>query len=124
MIPLLDHRAGSSNAFSISHRRLIAHPAAKSSPAFARRREVEPGKKTLLAEDYVPIFRRLGVTCVIRFNKKCYDRRRFTEGGIKHHDLFYEDGGNPTEDIWKRFLCICEETQVDLSFVLFPLRIA
>lgn len=66
----------------------------------------------MLAEDYVPIFRRLGITCVIRFNKKCYDRRRFTESGIKHFDLFYEDGGNPTEEILQRFLRICEETKV------------
>lgn len=75
------------------------------------RREVEPGKWTLLAEDYLPIFRKLGVTCVIRFNKRCYDRRRLTEGGIKHVDLFYEDGGNPSEDILQRFLKICENTK-------------
>eukprot|EP00752_Nemacystus_decipiens_P011268 g10014.t1 len=77
----------------------------------ASRREVEPGKWTLLAEDYLPIFRKLGVTCVIRFNKRCYDRRRFTEGGIKHIDLFYEDGGNPSEEILQRFLKICENTK-------------
>ena len=75
------------------------------------RREVEPGKWTLLAEDYLPIFRKLGVTCVIRFNKRCYDRRRLTEGGIKHVDLFYEDGGNPSEEILQRFLKICENTK-------------
>lgn len=75
------------------------------------RREVEPGKRTLLAEDYVSIFRRLGVTCVIRFNKKCYDRRRFIEAGIKHIDLFYEDGGNPSEEILQRFLKICENVK-------------
>lgn len=72
---------------------------------------MEPGKWTLLAEDYLPIFRKLGVTCVIRFNKRCYDRRRLTEGGIKHVDLFYEDGGNPSEEILERFLEICENTK-------------
>jgi cell division cycle 14 len=41
---------------------------------------------------------------VIRFNEKLYDRRRFTEVGIKHHDLFYEDGANPTEEILAKFL--------------------
>ena len=45
---------------------------------------------------------------MIRFNKKCYDRRKFTDNGIRHVDLFYEDGGNPTEDILLRFLRICE----------------
>lgn len=72
---------------------------------------MESGKWTLLAEDYIPIFRNLGVTCVIRFNKRCYDRRRFTERGIKHVDLFYEDGGNPSEEILQRFLKICENTK-------------
>lgn len=48
---------------------------------------------------------------MIRFNKRCYDRRRLTEGGIKHIDLFYEDGGNPSEDILQRFLKICEITK-------------
>ncbi|CAM9444290.1 unnamed protein product [Ectocarpus sp. 12 AP-2014] len=75
------------------------------------RREVEPGKRTLLAEDYVPIFRKLGITCVVRFNKRCYDRRRFTEGGIRHVDLFYVDGGNPSEEILQKFLKICETTK-------------
>ena len=44
------------------------------------------------AEDYVPLFKALGVTAVVRFNKALYDRRIFTEVGINHHDLFYEDG--------------------------------
>lgn len=72
---------------------------------------MEPGKWTLLAEDYIPIFRKLGITCVVRFNKRCYDRRRFTEGGISHVDLFYVDGGNPSEEILQRFLKICETTK-------------
>ena len=74
----------------------------------ARRREVEPGLFTLAAEDYVPIFKQLGVTCVVRFNKKCYDRRKFVDAGIRHVDLYYEDGANPTEDIMQRFLQLCE----------------
>lgn len=66
------------------------------------------------------MFRELGVKCVIRFNRRCYDRRRFVEGGIKHVDLYYEDGGNPSEEILQRFLRICEDTRVcepSLSFL-------
>ena len=48
------------------------------------------------------------MTCIIRFNKKCYDRNIFTRGGIRHVDLFYEDGGNPTDDILMSFLRTCE----------------
>lgn len=63
------------------------------------RRELGNGLFSLLPHEYVPIFRRLNVTCIIRFNNKCYDKKVFTKAGIRHVDLFYEDGGNPTESI-------------------------
>ena len=65
----------------------------------------------MIPEDYVPVFKKIGVTCVVRFNNKCYDRMVFERGGIKHVDLFYEDGGNPTEDILQAFLRLCETQQ-------------
>jgi hypothetical protein len=65
----------------------------------SNRRELSPGVFTLLPQEYVKLFQRLGVTCVIRFNNKCYDRKVFTRAGIRHVDLFYEDGGNPTDAI-------------------------
>lgn len=65
----------------------------------AEKREISPGVFVLSPEGYVPVFRSLGVTCVIRFNKKCYDRNIFVRAGIHHVDLFYEDGGNPTDSI-------------------------
>ena len=45
---------------------------------------------TLAAEDYAPLFKAIGVTCVVRFNKKCYDRRKFVDCGVRHVDLYYE----------------------------------
>jgi cell division cycle 14 len=65
----------------------------------SNRRELSPGVFTMLPQEYVNLFQRLGVTCVIRFNNKCYDRKVFTRAGIRHVDLFYEDGGNPTDAI-------------------------
>jgi cell division cycle 14 len=62
-------------------------------------RELSPGVFALSPEGYVPLFKSLGVTCIIRFNKKCYDRNIFVRSGIKHVDLYYEDGGNPTDAI-------------------------
>ena len=50
----------------------------------------------------------LGVSCIVRFNSKCYDRNVFIANGIRHVDLFYEDGGNPTETILQAFLTLCE----------------
>eukprot|EP00607_Mallomonas_marina_P010568 CAMPEP_0182422370 /NCGR_PEP_ID=MMETSP1167-20130531/8039_1 /TAXON_ID=2988 /ORGANISM="Mallomonas Sp, Strain CCMP3275" /LENGTH=474 /DNA_ID=CAMNT_0024600379 /DNA_START=595 /DNA_END=2019 /DNA_ORIENTATION=- len=74
----------------------------------ARRRDLANGKTTLSPEEYVPRFKELGVTCIIRFNNKCYDKNVFTRSGIRHVDLFYEDGGNPTDAILQSFLQICE----------------
>lgn len=73
-----------------------------------KRRQISPGVFTLSPDEYVPLFRKLGVTCVIRFNSKCYDRTVFTNNGIRHVDLFYADGGNPSDSILQSFLQICE----------------
>ncbi|KAL2610233.1 hypothetical protein R1flu_028806 [Riccia fluitans] len=75
----------------------------------ARRIEIY-GYRTLIPEDYVEYFNRVGVTAVIRLNKRTYDRRRFADHGIAHHDLYFPDGSCPTERILKRFLEIVEET--------------
>ena len=42
-----------------------------------KRRQIRPGVNTLLPEEYVPVLKALGVTCVVRFNSKCYDRNVF-----------------------------------------------
>jgi hypothetical protein len=57
----------------------------------------------------VPLFKELNVTCIVRFNEKMYDRRVFLNAGIRHVDLFYEDGGNPTDAILSSFLQLCEQ---------------
>lgn len=76
-----------------------------------RKVEMEPGVFTMSAEEYVPLFTRLGVTCVVRFNTKCYDRNVFLRAGIQHVDLYYEDGGNPTPQILNAFLQTCERAR-------------
>lgn len=59
-------------------------------------------------EDYVPIFKSGNITLVVRLNKKQYDRRRFTEHGIKHVDLYFLDGSCPSREIINKFLYISE----------------
>ena len=65
-----------------------------SGPIANKKREISSGVYTLNPEEYIPLFRKLGVKCIIRFNSKCYDRTIYTAAGIKHVDLYYEDGGN------------------------------
>lgn len=59
-------------------------------------------------EDYAPIFRKVGVSVVVRLNKKQYDRNLFIERGIKHVDLYFKDGSCPPQEIISNFLHIAE----------------
>lgn len=59
-------------------------------------------------EDYVPIFKSGGISLVVRLNKKQYDRRRFTDHGLKHVDLYFLDGSCPSREIINKFLYIVE----------------
>ncbi len=74
----------------------------------AKRKELASGKYTMIPEDYIQPFKKHNIKCVVRFNNKCYDKRIFEKNGIRHVDLFYEDGGNPTEQILQGFLRLCE----------------
>lgn len=40
--------------------------------------------KLFSPKDYVPIFKKLGVTLVVRLNNKTYEASGFTSNGIKH----------------------------------------
>jgi len=66
------------------------------------------GVKTNTPETYFDYFRKNNVTGVVRFNNKVYDRKKFLDAQFNHYDLYFADGGNPTEQILKRFLEIVE----------------
>jgi hypothetical protein len=78
-----------------------------SGPA-AKHLEAYDGSITLGPEDYVPVFKKFGVSAVIRLNKKVYDKKGFVDEGIKHYDLYFVDGGTPSEAIVRRFCEVCE----------------
>jgi cell division cycle 14 len=59
-------------------------------------------------EDYVPIFKKLGVNLVVRLNKPQYDKTKFTKQGIKHADLYFIDGSTPPDNIVSDFLNLAE----------------
>ena len=50
------------------------------------------------------MFKKIGVTMVIRLNKPQYDRQKFIDAGIKHLDLYFIDGSTPSKEIIKQFL--------------------
>jgi cell division cycle 14 len=59
-------------------------------------------------EDYVRIFRQMGITAVVRLNAATYDSCKFTRQGLRHYDLIFSDGSCPSDDTVRRFLAICE----------------
>ncbi|GBF88355.1 hypothetical protein Rsub_01067 [Raphidocelis subcapitata] len=67
------------------------------------------GFRSPVPEDYLDYFRRRRVAAVVRLNKKAYDRRRFTDAGLRHHELYFPDGSCPPTDLLLRFLDIAEQ---------------
>lgn len=59
-------------------------------------------------DDYVPIFKRMGVSLVVRLNKPQYEKNKFVKQGIKHLDLFFIDGTAPPDEIVPQFLTASE----------------
>ena len=67
------------------------------------------GYRRFTPEDYVPIFKKFGVTRVVRLNNKQYDEQRFVKNGINHTDLYFADGSCPSDDILEKFISIAEQ---------------
>eukprot|EP00961_Rhodomonas_salina_P294257 3934418-Rhodomonas_salina.1 len=64
---------------------------------------------SLTPDDYVPVFKEKGVTAVVRLtDSDTYDAKKFTDQGIRHFDLFFEDCSAPSPQLVKEFLDICE----------------
>jgi len=74
------------------------------------------GYRTFTPEDYVPVFKKNKVGSVVRLNNKtAYDREKFTKGGIKHLDLYFVDGGTPSEEIVETFLENAEKDKMAVA---------
>jgi cell division cycle 14 len=54
--------------------------------------------------DLVPVFRRLGITTIVRLNNQTYDENIFNAAGFRFAELFFPDGTCPPEPILARFL--------------------
>ena len=54
-------------------------------------------------------FERQVVKLVVRLNNPLYDAQLFSERGIKHQELYFDDGTNPTDDIVRKFIDMADE---------------
>ena len=66
------------------------------------------GYRVFTPKDYVPLFKKFGITTVVRLNKPTYERNDFIKNGINHLDLYFLDGSTPSEEIIDTFLETCE----------------
>ncbi|XP_050663454.1 dual specificity protein phosphatase CDC14A isoform X3 [Macaca thibetana thibetana] len=73
--------------------------------------KIENGYPLHAPEAYFPYFKKHNVTAIVRLNKKIYEAKRFTDAGFEHYDLFFIDGSTPSDNIVRRFLNICENTE-------------
>jgi protein-tyrosine phosphatase len=60
-------------------------------------------------DSYAATFKSLGVTAVIRLNKKNYASERFKKQGIRHYDLEFVDKNFPSEAVVRKFFKIVEK---------------
>ncbi|EJD00840.1 phosphatases II [Fomitiporia mediterranea MF3/22] len=50
-----------------------------------------------------------GVKLVVRLNNKLYDKQHFLDRGIRHEELYFDDGTNPTDEIVRKFINLSDE---------------
>jgi cell division cycle 14 len=60
---------------------------------------------------YFDFFNKNNVDTIIRLNTKLYDRKKFTDAGFNHFDLFFVDGSTPNDQIVERFFEILDNAK-------------
>jgi cell division cycle 14 len=68
----------------------------------------EHGFPTFTPEDYVQMFLDVGIRMVVRLSRGTCSKKRFTDHGIKHEDLYFADGECPSPEIVSKFLRVTE----------------
>ena len=68
-------------------------------------------KHTFPPEHFVPLFKETRISAVVRLNEETtYDAKVFTDAGLKHHDLFFDDCTVPSRSTISHFFSIASGT--------------
>ncbi|THG94118.1 hypothetical protein EW145_g8206, partial [Phellinidium pouzarii] len=54
-------------------------------------------------------FDKHGVQLIVRLNNMLYDKQHFLSRGIRHEELYFDDGTNPTDEIVRKFINLADE---------------
>lgn len=76
--------------------------------AFSSPNEAEAGVGNTVA-DYVPLFKKMKVTAVVRLNNPSYKADGFKQSGINHYDIIFKDGSCPPPEKYREFLEVAEK---------------
>eukprot|EP00475_Leptophrys_vorax_P038130 TRINITY_DN6670_c0_g1_i3.p1 TRINITY_DN6670_c0_g1~~TRINITY_DN6670_c0_g1_i3.p1 ORF type:complete len:406 (-),score=109.47 TRINITY_DN6670_c0_g1_i3:60-1136(-) len=69
------------------------------------------GYPTLSPEFYAPVFKKLGVSDIVRLNQPLYDRNTFINHGFNHHEMYFVDGTTPSQALLDKFIKVCENAK-------------
>ncbi|KAL8287200.1 hypothetical protein RQP46_003652 [Phenoliferia psychrophenolica] len=69
-----------------------------------------PAKLGTAFDNVLEEFEKGGVKVVVRLNKKLYDREHFLERGMEHIEMYFDDGTNPTLEMTRTFIDLCDRT--------------
>eukprot|EP00286_Rhodomonas_abbreviata_P023166 CAMPEP_0181298566 /NCGR_PEP_ID=MMETSP1101-20121128/5853_1 /TAXON_ID=46948 /ORGANISM="Rhodomonas abbreviata, Strain Caron Lab Isolate" /LENGTH=404 /DNA_ID=CAMNT_0023403601 /DNA_START=188 /DNA_END=1402 /DNA_ORIENTATION=+ len=72
---------------------------------------VDEEDMSLCPQDFVPLFKELHVSAVVRLNEPEYKKEAFEKNGIHHHDLFFNDCTAPSHQLVDDFLDVCEKEE-------------
>lgn len=57
---------------------------------------------------YMRLFKKIGITAVVKLNRKPYPIEELRKHGINHFELYFRDGSLPSESVIRKFLHIVE----------------
>ena len=66
------------------------------------------GWKVATPQELVPIFKKKGITCVVRLCEKFYNEQVLVGAGFEHVEMYFTDGSTPPATIRDRFLALIE----------------
>ncbi|KAL5488370.1 CDC14 [Sanghuangporus weigelae] len=70
---------------------------------------VGPCRLPAATKNCLDYFDSRGVKLVVRLNNKLYDRQHFLDRGIRHEEMYFDDGTNPTDEIVRKFINLSDE---------------
>ena len=68
--------------------------------------------KVCTPREIAPVFKKKGITTIVRLCQKFYDEKIFKDAGFDHQEMYFLDGSVPPNDILKRFLNLAETNAV------------